>query len=61
MKVGDLVFTKASTSFKAIGIITQIEDAIDHQLWYDQRIINVLYPDNGEELKWAEENLEVVS
>ncbi len=60
MKVGDLVFTNSKTDYSVLGIVTEIIAPKDHQLWYDQKIVKVLYPDTGEEHNWAEESLEVI-
>jgi hypothetical protein len=60
MKVGDLVFTNSKTDYSVLGIVTEIINPINHQLWYDQRIVKVLYPDTGESHNWAKESLEVI-
>ena len=60
-KVGDLVLTNSKTEYAVMGIVTEIVAPIDHQLWYDQQIVKVLYTDTGEELRWAAEHLEVIS
>ena len=60
MKVGDLVFTSPKTDYAVWGIVTEIIAPIDHQLWYDQQIVKVLFTDTGEENKWAAEHLEVL-
>ena len=49
MKVGDLVFTSPKTDYAVLGIVTEIIAPIDHQLWYDQQIVKVLFTDTGEE------------
>ena len=61
MKVGDLVFTNPKTDYAVLGIVTEIISPLDHQLWYNQQIVKVLYPDTGEEHKWSAENLEILS
>jgi len=60
MKVGDLVFTNPETDYVVLGIVTEIIAPIDHQLWYDQQIVKVLYTDTGEEHKWAAEHLRLL-
>lgn len=58
MKVGDLVFTNPRTDYAVLGIVTEVTSPKDHQLWYNQQIVKVLYTDTGEEHKWAAEHLE---
>ena len=60
MQVGDLVLTNPDTDYAVLGIVTDIVHADNHQLWYDQRIIKVMYTDTGEELQWAEAGLRLV-
>lgn len=48
------------TDYSSLGIVTSITKPDSHKLWFNQRIIQVLNPQTGEELRWAEEALEVI-
>ena len=61
MKIGDLVMQSPGTEYASLGIIVSIADPDSHKLWFNQRIIQVLNSETGEELRWAEEALEEVA
>ena len=61
MKVGYLVMQSPGTEYSCLGIIISITNPDSHKLWFNQRVIQVLNPQTGEELKWAEEALEAIA
>jgi hypothetical protein len=61
MLVGSLVRTNPDTDFSVLGIVTKIRSPLEHQLWYNQHIVTVLYTDTGESVNWAGDSLELIS
>jgi hypothetical protein len=63
MHPGDLVKTNTGAHLHVgkMGIVTNVATPDEHQLWYDVRLVTVLYPETGEELSWAEDRLEMIS
>ena len=62
MKVGDLVITNSGTKHHgAIGVVIAVEPRWVEEWREEELLVTISYPETGDELKWSEYNLEVVS
>ena len=62
IRIGSLVRAASGTSHHdKLGIVTRIFYPDEHGLTLDSCLVQVLYPHSGDEVKWDERSLELIS